>query len=71
MSALLLMYEIAKNNSDSFGGSILIVDDDADIASSFSIGLEDGSFEVYTYNDSLDALLNFKPSSTNIRQECS
>ena len=44
MSALLLMYEIAKNNSDSLGGRILIVDDDADIASSFSIGLEDVSF---------------------------
>jgi hypothetical protein len=29
---------------------------------SFSIGLEDGGFEVYTYNDPLDTLLNFKPS---------
>ena len=45
----------------SFGGRILIVDDDHDITLSFSIGLEDGGFEVYTYNDPLDALSNFKP----------
>ena len=48
-------------NTDSFGGRILIVDDDPDITLSFSIGLEDGGFEVYTYNDPLDALSNFKP----------
>jgi hypothetical protein len=51
------------NTTDSFGGRILIVDDDPDITLSFSIGLEDGGFEVYTYNDSLDALANFKPNS--------
>ena len=50
------------NTTDSFGGRILIVDDDPDITLSFSIGLEDGGFEVYTYNDSLDALANFKPN---------
>jgi CheY-like chemotaxis protein len=43
-------------------GRILIVDDDPDITLSFSIGLEDGGFEVYTYTDPLDALSNFKPS---------
>ena len=48
-------------NTDSFGGRILIADDDPDITLSFSIGLEDGGFEVYTYNDPLDALSNFKP----------
>jgi DNA-binding response OmpR family regulator len=41
---------------------ILIVDDDPDVASIFSIGLEDEGFEVYTYNDPLIALSNFKPS---------
>ena len=41
---------------------ILIVDDDPDVASIFSIGLEDEGFEVYTYNDPLEALSNFKPS---------
>src|ERR671932_2939128 len=49
-------------NTDSFGGRILIVDDDPDITLSFSIGLEDGGFEVYTFNDSLDALAYFKPN---------
>jgi len=49
-------------NNDSSGGRILIVDDDPDITLSFSIGLEDGGFEVFTYNDPLDALANFKPS---------
>jgi DNA-binding response OmpR family regulator len=47
-------------NTDSFGGRILIVDDDPDITLSFSIGLEDGGFEVHTYNDPQDALANFK-----------
>ena len=49
-------------NLSSSGARILIVDDDPDITFSFSIGLEDGGFEVYTYNDPLDTLLNFKPS---------
>lgn len=48
---------------------ILIVDDQADIALTFKKGLEaenessgsTGVFEVYTYNDSLTALSEFKP----------
>jgi two-component system catabolic regulation response regulator CreB/two-component system response regulator ChvI len=41
---------------------ILIVDDDPDITDTFSVGLEDtGLFEVETYNDSVEALSNFKP----------
>jgi two-component system catabolic regulation response regulator CreB/two-component system response regulator ChvI len=41
---------------------ILLVDDDPDITDTFSIGLEDtGLFEVETYNDSVEALSNFKP----------
>jgi DNA-binding response OmpR family regulator len=40
---------------------ILIVDDDPDITSLFRIGLEDSGFEVYSYNDALEALANFKP----------
>jgi hypothetical protein len=42
------------------GGRILIVDDDHDITLSFSMGVEDGDFEVHIYNDPLDALANFK-----------
>jgi two-component system, OmpR family, response regulator ChvI len=41
---------------------ILIVDDDRDITDTFSLGLEDaGSFEVKTYNDSVEALSYFQP----------
>jgi CheY-like chemotaxis protein len=49
-------------NNGTSAGRILIVDDNPDITLSFSIGLEDGGFKVNTYNDPLDALLNFKPS---------
>ena len=43
-----------------FSKIILIVDDDPDVATVFSIGLEDKGFEVYSYNDPLEALSNFK-----------
>ena len=45
----------------SFSKIILIVDDDLDMTSVFSIGLQDEGFEAYTYNDPLEALSNFKP----------
>ncbi|MGC2483406.1 MAG: hypothetical protein WA398_06565, partial [Nitrososphaeraceae archaeon] len=32
---------------------VLIVDDDPDMTSIFSLGLQDEGFEVYTYNDPL------------------
>ena len=40
---------------------ILIVDDDPDMTSIFSLGLQDEGFEVYTYNDPLEALSKFRP----------
>ena len=41
---------------------ILVIDDDPDITLAFKVGLEDyGSFDVYTHNDPLKALSNFKP----------
>jgi len=40
---------------------ILIVDDDHDITSLLTIGLEDSGFEVHAYNDPLEALAKFKP----------
>ena len=41
---------------------ILVVDDDPDITTTFHFALEDtGLFEVETYNDSVEALSNFKP----------
>jgi DNA-binding response OmpR family regulator len=39
---------------------ILLVDDEADITFSFSIGLEDGGFKVDTFNNPLRALSSFK-----------
>ena len=40
---------------------ILIVDDDPDMTSIFSLGLQDEGFEVYAYNDPLDAISEFRP----------
>ena len=45
-----------------FSKIILIVDDDPDVSSIFSMGLEDEGFVVDAYNDPLEALSNFKPS---------
>jgi two-component system, OmpR family, response regulator ChvI len=48
-------------------GRILIVDDDTDITNSFSLCLEDtGLFEVVTYNDSVEAISNFKADSYDL-----
>jgi DNA-binding response OmpR family regulator len=45
-------------------GRILIVDDDPDITNSYSLCLEDTRlFEVEAYNDSVEALSNFKSNS--------
>jgi DNA-binding response OmpR family regulator len=41
---------------------ILIIDDDPDMTSIFSLGLQDEGFEVYAYNDPLDAISEFRPS---------
>ena len=41
---------------------VLIVDDDPDMTSVFSLGLQDEGFEVYTYNDPLEVLSQFKPN---------
>ena len=41
---------------------VLIVDDDPDMTSVFSLGLQDEGFEVYTYNDPLEVLSQFRPN---------
>jgi CheY-like chemotaxis protein len=41
---------------------ILIVDDDPDVTTVFGLGLEDEGFDVYTYNDPLEALSKFRPN---------
>jgi DNA-binding response OmpR family regulator len=42
---------------------ILLVDDEADITFSFSIGLEDSGFKVDTFNNPISALSDFKSGS--------
>jgi DNA-binding response OmpR family regulator len=41
---------------------VLVVDDDPDMTSVFSLGLQDEGFEVYTYNDPLEVLYQFRPN---------
>jgi DNA-binding response OmpR family regulator len=41
---------------------VLILDDDPDMTSIFSLGLQDEGFEVYTFNDPLDVLSQFRPN---------
>ena len=41
---------------------VLIVDDDPDMTSVFGLGLQDEGFEVYTFNDPLVALSQFRPN---------
>jgi CheY-like chemotaxis protein len=53
--------DVSIEEKISFSKRILIVDDDPDMTSVFSIGLQDEGFEAYTYNDPLEALSNFKP----------
>jgi two-component system, OmpR family, response regulator ChvI len=45
---------------------ILLVDDEADIALAFSLGLESKGFSVDTYTSSIIALANFKPDFYNL-----
>ena len=41
---------------------VLIVDDDPDMTSIFSLGLQDEGIKVYTYNDPLEVLSQFRPN---------
>jgi hypothetical protein len=36
--------------------TVLIIDDDPDVTTVFGLGLQDEGFDVYTYNDPLEAL---------------
>jgi DNA-binding NtrC family response regulator len=53
----------AANNSTSNLKRILLVDDEADVISLFKMVLEMNGYEVDAYNDSLEALFNFKRDS--------
>jgi DNA-binding response OmpR family regulator len=41
---------------------VLVIDDDPDMTSVFSLGLQDEGFEVYTFNDPLEVLSQFIPN---------
>jgi DNA-binding response OmpR family regulator len=52
--------EIITNNR-AFSKTVAIIDDDPDMTTVFGLGLRDEGFEVYTYNDPLEALSQFRP----------
>jgi DNA-binding response OmpR family regulator len=56
------LHKEKTTNDEAFSKSVLIVDDDSDMISIFSLGLQDEGFEVYSYNDPLEALSQFRPN---------
>jgi DNA-binding response OmpR family regulator len=50
------------SNDKAFSKTILLVDDDPDVTTVFSLGLQDEGFDVYSYNDPLEALSQFRPN---------
>jgi len=57
-----------RSENERFWKRILIIDDDADITTTFKMGIEDGNIdtnrriEVHTYNDPTAALSEFQPN---------
>ncbi len=58
-----------RSENERFRKRILIIDDDADITTTFKMGIEDGNIdtnnrriEVHTYNDPTAALSEFQPN---------
>jgi DNA-binding response OmpR family regulator len=60
--------EVYHPVKERFWKRILIVDDDADVTLTFKAGIEENNndpntrIEVYTFNDPMSALLDFKPN---------
>jgi DNA-binding response OmpR family regulator len=50
------------SNDKAFSKTVLLVDDDPDVTLVFGLGLQDEGFDVYTYNDPLEALSQFRPN---------
>ena len=48
------------NNDDNNHNKILLVDDEVDITTVYTLGLQDNGFKVDAFNDSLQALSDFK-----------
>jgi DNA-binding response OmpR family regulator len=49
-------------NNRVFSKTVLLIDDDPDVTTVFGLGLQDEGFDVYTYNDPLEALSQFRPN---------
>ena len=49
-------------NDKAFSKTVLIIDDDPDVTMVFGLGLQDEGFDVYTYNDPLEALSQSMPN---------
>jgi two-component system catabolic regulation response regulator CreB/two-component system response regulator ChvI len=50
----------SSNNKNNYNNRILIVDDEVDITTVFTLGLEDNGFKVEAFNDAIQALASFK-----------
>lgn len=53
-------YNNNNNNDDNNNNNILLVDDEVDITTVYTLGLQDNGFKVDAFNDSLQALSDFK-----------
>jgi DNA-binding response OmpR family regulator len=51
-----------KITNRAFSKTVLLIDDELDVTTVFGLGLQDEGFDVYTYNDPLEALSQFKPN---------
>jgi CheY-like chemotaxis protein len=51
---------INNNNNDNKNNRILVVDDEMDITTVYTLGLQDNGFKVDAFNDPLQALSDFK-----------
>ena len=49
-------------NNTAFSKTVLIIDDDPDVTTVFGLGLQDEGFDIYTYNEPLEALSQFRPN---------
>jgi CheY-like chemotaxis protein len=49
-------------NNSTLPKTVLIIDDDPDVTTVFGLGLQDEGFDIFTYNDPLEALSQFRPN---------
>jgi DNA-binding response OmpR family regulator len=62
---------MTKNNTTTnkdINNRIILVDDELDITTAFTLGLEDNGFNVDTFNDPVKALPSFKGGSYDLAE---